>query len=180
MEPLKKSDQSLGSKTLITFFSGSFTFHRSWIVFSDSPYQKLPPKPFHIVPFRSYVPCPYFHVSHANLAEHLDTTGIGVIRLRCYELHRCWWLACDTWKFNVPRYASSLRELRFWKDIGDSFWYIENQNKLVKSGGRWLNKNVASPKFLPPNNFYTTNCLWFLLYHIDFIQKLHEWKGVFH
>ena len=43
----KKSDQSLGSKTLITFFSGSYTFHRSWSVFSDSPYQKLPPKPFH-------------------------------------------------------------------------------------------------------------------------------------
>ena len=66
MEPLKKSDQSLGSKTLITFFSGSFTFHRSWIVFSDSPYQKLPLKPFHIVPFRNYVPRPYFHVSHAR------------------------------------------------------------------------------------------------------------------
>ena len=57
MEPVKKSDQSLGSKTLITFFSGSFTFNRPWIVFSDSPYQKLL-KPFPIFRFRSYVRFP--------------------------------------------------------------------------------------------------------------------------
>ena len=34
-------------QTLITFFTCSSIFQRSWIVFSDSPYQKIPPKPLH-------------------------------------------------------------------------------------------------------------------------------------
>ena len=51
--------------------NGTIWNHRSLIVFSDSPYQKLPPEPFHIVPFRSYVPRPYFHVSHASYGNIL-------------------------------------------------------------------------------------------------------------
>ena len=35
---------------------------RGQIVFSDSPYQKQPPKPLHSAVTRSYVRFPYFHV----------------------------------------------------------------------------------------------------------------------
>ena len=62
----KKVIKLWGQKLWSRFFIGSGIFHRSWTVFSDSPYQKLPPTPFHIASSRCYVPFPYFHVSHAK------------------------------------------------------------------------------------------------------------------
>ena len=53
------------------FSTGSGAFRPSWIVFSDSSYQKLPPTPFHIASSRCYVPFPYFHVSHATIRYRL-------------------------------------------------------------------------------------------------------------
>ena len=61
----KKVIKLWGQKLWSRFFIGSGIFHRSWTVFSDSPYQKLPPKPLHSAVTRSYERVPYFHVSHA-------------------------------------------------------------------------------------------------------------------
>ena len=68
----KKVIKLWGQKLWSRFFIGSGIFHRSWTVFSDSPYQKLPSTPFHIASTRCYVPFPYFHVSHAifDVAQH--------------------------------------------------------------------------------------------------------------
>ena len=65
-EPDKKVIKVWGQKLWSRFLIGSGILHRSWIFFSDSPYQKLPPTPFHIAYTRCYVPFPYFYVSHAN------------------------------------------------------------------------------------------------------------------
>ena len=79
----KKVIKLWGQKLWSRFFIGSGIFHRSWTVFSDSPYQKLPPTPFHIASSRCYVPFPYFHVSHARHKE-------GDVGWNCYLYHTKW------------------------------------------------------------------------------------------
>jgi len=60
----KKMIKVFDPKLSSLFFICSTTFHRSWIVFSDSLYQKLPRKPFRNATSRSYVRFPNFHVSY--------------------------------------------------------------------------------------------------------------------
>ena len=85
----EKSDQSLGSR----FFTGSCTFQRSWIVFSDSSYQKLPPKPLHSAVTRSYVRLTYFHVSHATL----DLFFSYRVHFRRYRHFQVFWQSTAWW-----------------------------------------------------------------------------------
>ena len=62
----KKTWSKFLTPTLITFLFGSGAFQRSWIFFSDSSYQKLPPTPFHISYTRCYASSPFFDVPHAR------------------------------------------------------------------------------------------------------------------
>jgi len=79
----QKRDQSFDPKLWSLFFTGYSTFQRSWIVFSDSPYQKLPPKPLHStvtrcdVTDRNYVP-------HASpMIDQSATPDQGIIYSKC-------------------------------------------------------------------------------------------------
>ena len=72
LESVKKRDQSFWPQTLITFFH---LFQHSWIVFSDSHYQKLPPKQFHGAVTRCYV-------TGTNYVPHATSIKFRVVLCR--------------------------------------------------------------------------------------------------
>ena len=94
------------------FLNDSGPFRRSWIVFSDSPYDmdhiKNYPQHHSILLMRCYVPFAYFHVSHANFGGSREFSIWGNANKGCtimfgYSKSFCF----RVWKFDyvIPYYV---------------------------------------------------------------------------